>query len=256
MPGKRSESSRSWTAINASVFGIVAVLVGLSLCQAARAQHSDPQTLIQEILGMGRYQCHLPGPTASGGDGPAEADCIVPVEPDRAPSIPRASSGETVDLSGFFRLLLWFVLIAGVALLAVDVMRRLKLQSWRKAERGTPTNPGSSWQEDLAGMADPDGQFAAADALAAKGAWSMAIHALLLSALQKLPQRLDGAFPASWTGRELVRRAPIPDEQADTLAHLVGASESAHFADRPASATDYDACRDHYLRFRQWVEAG
>ena len=102
---------------------------------------------------------------------------------------------------------------------------------------------------------EPDGDFAMADALAEAGAWSKAIHALLLAAVLRLPDRLGNAFPASWTGRELLSRVPMPDDPADDLAYLVRASETAHFAGRPASEADYALCRERYRRFLTWAGA-
>lgn len=232
----------------------------------ANAQAADAQRLIREILGSGSYQCHLPGSASTADPVAAEVACIEPaarpVQDDVDPMRPAPwefvepePPASTIETGQFFRVLLWTVIIAGVALLAIEVARRLQLASGRQKDPGLTGDATASTEEAFADPLEADGDFAVADALAETGAWSKAIHALLLAALLRLPERLGNAFPTSWTGRELLHRVPMPDDPAEDLAYLVRASETAHFAGRPASQSDYAVCRERYLRFLHWAGA-
>ena len=246
------------------LLGLAAALLVLAAGTDARA--ADPQGLIRDILGSDSYQCHLPGSTPTGDTVVAEAQCIEPAsraaQDDGEPMQPGPwefaeprEPASTIETGQFFRVLLWTVIILGVALLAIEVARRLQLGSGRQKAPMVTGDAMAPTGELTAEPSQADSDFDMADALAEAGAWSKAIHALLLAAVLRLPDRLGSAFPVSWTGRELLNRVSMPDDPAADLAYLVQASETAHFAGRSASQSDYAICRERYLRFLRWAGA-
>ena len=252
------------TRLHKCVLGLAAAVLMLAIGTDARA--ADAQRLIREILGSGSYQCHLPGSDSATDPVAAEVACVEPaarpvqddvdpMRPDPWEFVEPEPPASTIETGQFFRVLLWTVIITGVALLTIEVARRLQSGSGRQRELSLTHDATASMGEPSADQPEADRDFATADALAETGAWSKAIHALLLAALLRLPERLGNAFPTSWTGRELLNRVPMPDDPAEDLAYLVRASETAHFAGRPASQTDYAVCRERSLRVLQWAGA-
>ncbi|MEO3431303.1 DUF4129 domain-containing protein [Pelagibius sp. CAU 1746] len=91
--------------------------------------------------------------------------------------------------------------------------------------------------------------LAEADALAAEGRFSEAIHLLLLVAMERLRRELGPRIAPAMTGREVLRLSAIPGEAAAPLTRMVAASEINHFGGRSAGEPDYRNCRDDFLRF-------
>lgn len=88
-----------------------------------------------------------------------------------------------------------------------------------------------------------------ADALAAAGRFSEAIHLLLLVALERLRQELGPRVAPAMTGREVLRLAAIPGTASAPLQRMVALSEINHFGGRSAAEPDYRRCREDFLRF-------
>lgn len=97
--------------------------------------------------------------------------------------------------------------------------------------------------------------LAEADALAAAGRFSEAIHLLLLVAMERLRRELGPRVAPAMTGREVLRLAPLPGAVVDPLTRMVALSEINHFGGRSAAAPDYRDCRDDFLRFSGLEEA-
>jgi len=91
--------------------------------------------------------------------------------------------------------------------------------------------------------------LAEADALAAEGRFSEAIHLLLLVAMERLRRELGPRVAPAMTGREVLRLSAIPGEAAAPLTRMVSLSEINHFGGRSAREPDYRNCRDDFLRF-------
>ena len=249
-----------------SLLGVAAAVLVLGTGADARA--ADAQGLIREILGSEAYQCDLPGSALPTDQVAAEGLCAEPLadeagRPDSLDTMrpspwdiaepPEPAS--TIQTGQIARILLWALIITGVALIAMEVARRLTFGGGRQGEPTLSGNAGSMAGAASADPTDADLDLAAAEALADAGAWSTAIHTLLLAAVLRLPDRLGNAFPESWTGRELLDRVAMPEDPAADLAHLVRASEAVHFAGRPASQSDYAHCRQRYRQFLQWARA-
>ena len=89
-----------------------------------------------------------------------------------------------------------------------------------------------------------------ADALASRGHYAAAIHALLLAAEDDVERRV-GPLPSSWTSREIVHHRQLPEASRAALRDLVRTGERSHFGRRPGSARHFDRCRDSYQQFLQ-----
>ncbi len=97
--------------------------------------------------------------------------------------------------------------------------------------------------------------LAEADALAAEGRFSEAIHHLLLVAMERLRRELGPRIAPAMTSREVLRLSGIPGEAAAPLTRMVALSEINHFGGRSAREPDYRNCRDDFLRFNGMEEA-
>jgi hypothetical protein len=93
-----------------------------------------------------------------------------------------------------------------------------------------------------------DRTFDEADALAAKGAFTEAVHHLLLIVQARLRPRVENGFQVSLTSREFLRRAKLPGDAATAFATLVAAVEISLFGMQAANAAVYQHCRDQSRR--------
>ena len=91
--------------------------------------------------------------------------------------------------------------------------------------------------------------LAEADALAAEGRFSEAIHLLLLVAMERLRRELGPRVAPAMTSREVLRLSPIPENVTAPLTRMVALSEIKHFGGRAADEPDYRICREDFLRF-------
>jgi hypothetical protein len=93
-----------------------------------------------------------------------------------------------------------------------------------------------------------DHTFDEVDALAASGAFTEAVHRLLLLVQDRLRSRIEHGIQVSLTSREILRRAKLPQEAATAFATLVAAVEVSLFGMRAANAATYALCREHSRR--------
>jgi hypothetical protein len=93
-----------------------------------------------------------------------------------------------------------------------------------------------------------DRTFDEIDALAASGAFTEAVHRLLLLVQDRLRSRIEHGIQVSLTSREILRRAKLPQEAATAFATLVAAVEVSLFGMRAANAATYALCREHSRR--------
>jgi hypothetical protein len=78
-----------------------------------------------------------------------------------------------------------------------------------------------------------------ADALAAEGRWGEAMHALLVSVLER---EISPTPPRSFTSREVISRVPAPAR--GPFGELVRRVEIVHFGGAPAGEADWRRCRE------------
>lgn len=82
--------------------------------------------------------------------------------------------------------------------------------------------------------------------LAARGAFSEAIHLLLLRAIGFLRSRLGQNWETSLTSREILGRVKLAGNGQKALGNLVAAVEISHFGGRPANEATYKLCLESY----------
>ena len=100
----------------------------------------------------------------------------------------------------------------------------------------------------LPGEPERDRTFDEIDALAESGAFTEAVHRLLLLVQERLRGRIEHGLQASLTSREILRRAKLPGEAATAFATLVAAVEVCLFGLRSANAATYAICRENCRR--------
>jgi hypothetical protein len=87
-----------------------------------------------------------------------------------------------------------------------------------------------------------------ADELAKQGAFTEAMHVLLLRAVAELRLRLNEHYTDSMTSREILGRARIPDNGRQAFQDIVARVEWSYFGAYPAELSDYQACRENFTR--------
>ena len=153
--------------------------------------------------------------------------------------------------------ILWLIGAIVVAMILVFLVNALQNRSGFRINRDreqqepelveTPVRAGP--------RAEDERTVQEADALAAEGRFTEAIHLLLLVAMDRLKQELGARVAPALTGREVLGLAPIPTTAAAPLGRMVLLSEIKHFGGRAAARRDYDQCRHDFLRFSGLDEA-
>jgi hypothetical protein len=149
----------------------------------------------------------------------------------------------------------WILLACGLALLAylaLPWLRDLRLLARFGAREG-------AWDAASgAGGAEADPRTEAvvsADELAENGLFVEAMHRLLLQSLAEIRLRSGEIFPDSFTSREILRRAKLPDGARRALGAIIAGVETTYFGDYPARYGDYESCRQRYLELTQAIGA-
>jgi hypothetical protein len=93
-----------------------------------------------------------------------------------------------------------------------------------------------------------DRTFDEVDALAEAGAFTEAVHRLLLLVQERLRSRVEHGLQVSLTSREILRRAKLSQEGSTAFATLVAAVEVSLFGMRAANAATYALCRENSRR--------
>jgi hypothetical protein len=169
-----------------------------------------------EVLRDGSYQRALPPPTA----------------PPELVSLPLGPLGIVL------RVLAW----AGVAILL------LLAATWIARRVGRRTGDVQA-APDPAAVEVPHLPVEGAEALAAEGRFSEAIHALLLDTLGALSEA--SRLAPSLTSREIVARIPLAPRAREALAALVHEVEVTWFGGAVPAETDYRRCLERFHAFRE-----
>ena len=162
-----------------------------------------------------------------------------------------ASSKNIRDLTNFLpKSLLQWISWGGVILIAVIIIFAFKEYLYTPAlvRRGQ-----ADWAEDgdMNGANVPSSAKEAeltADELAKQGAYTEAMHVLLLRAVVELRLRLNEHYADSLTSREILRRARISDNGRQAFQDIIARVEWTYFGAYPAELSDYQACRENFTR--------
>ncbi len=170
---------------------------------------------------------------------------------DRAP--PELPNWNLEWLVPILKIIGWIVVAAfvvGLAVLAYVMFSGVRFNAkilgkdnnGEAARHQRPQEDQPMWSRDALGSADR---------LAAEGNFSEAAHVLLLGSLGELKARFIANLPSSLTSREIIARIPMPEGAKNALSILILSVEISLFGDQGLIQSDYDSCRDAYLRFAE-----
>ena len=257
--------------------GIAAIAIPILLAVAATgpapawaaASSEEIENAVNGAFDAGDYQRELPLPKVSEGEG--EDDKGPMANPDwwrnegdsQAPDMYRPgvqkpeSEGFDFDippaLREVLRVLMWIVFFAGGALVAYYLLNEARLFSrWKKGEWQKEGEAG-----DFAGGASGQGAVILEDpeSLAARGEYAEAVHVLLLRSIMLIRDR-GVALSTALTSREILRQAPLQQQEMDAFKTLVGVTELTHFGGRGATEAEFLQCRDLFQRIAQGGAGG
>jgi hypothetical protein len=150
------------------------------------------------------------------------------------------------DLSWLPYVILGIIGILLAVVLARYAGRRIAERKGAEAKVG-PIAANSSVLLAASGP-ERDRTFDEIDALAESGAFTEAVHRLLLLVQERLRSRIEHGIQVSLTSREILRRAKLSKEGATAFATLVAAVEISLFGMRSANAATYALCRENSRR--------
>ena len=156
-----------------------------------------------------------------------------------------------------FRLQLPAEVLWAVIVIAIGIL----LYAFRDMIPGFGWGRGTAWSEDGANpdeakLRTPEATLEAADELAASGRFVDAMHALLLQGLANMRERLNEQFADSLTSREILYSTKLPQDGRTSLHDIVTRVEWTYFGERPATQTDYDACRASFTALAHSLHKG
>jgi hypothetical protein len=143
-----------------------------------------------------------------------------------------------------------YIILAVIAVALLFVLARFAGQRFagrnNAAAKAAPPVATSS----VLAAAEParDRTFDEVDALAEAGAFTEAVHRLLLLVQERLRNRIEHGLQSSLTSREILRRARLSAEGNTAFATLVAAVEVSLFGMRDANAATYALCRENSRR--------
>jgi hypothetical protein len=156
-----------------------------------------------------------------------------------------------------FRLQLPVEVLWAIIIIAIGII----LYAFRDTILGFGLGRGSAWSENDEGFGEsklrtPEATLEEADDLAARGNFVDAMHALLLQGLANMRERLNEQFADSLTSREILYSTKLPQDGRNSLHDIVTRVEWTYFGERPATKTDYEACRASFTALAQSLHKG
>ncbi|MDD9905368.1 MAG: hypothetical protein OXT06_17495 [Rhodospirillaceae bacterium] len=208
----------------------VAILIGSILFAIPHPARADIQSDVDSILSDREYQRSLPK---------FERQEIE--LPDQAPT----EEPTVGNPSPVLKFLLWVLAAVGVVLLAYALLRAVVNYFDRQAQTEGLPMADSALANGKEGSAPPN-SLDEIEKLANAGAFSEAVHLLLLKCFEELHRRSIFTSGAAMTSRELLVKAALPAPAQDGLAFIVSAVELGHFGGRQISRATYEQCLSGY----------
>lgn len=148
----------------------------------------------------------------------------------------------------YARILLWTVLAAAAAGLAIMIYRRIRDGEWRLPRRRRAVGVAAeAEEEDWAPEAAPARAWLReADALAAEGRYAEAVHHLLFRSIEDIARRRPRLVRPALTSRELAAAEALPPPARSLFARIAGLVERSLFGGRPVEASDWTTARTAY----------
>lgn len=140
--------------------------------------------------------------------------------------------------------LLWVLAGALVLLILYFVARWLGGRGWRWRRGGE--EDGEGWRPETEPARALLGE---ADALAARGEYSEAVHLLLFRSIEDLGSRRPELVRPALTSRDIAALPAIPERPRGAFARIAMAVERSLFARRPLAEGDWRECRAAYESF-------
>jgi hypothetical protein len=224
-------------------FGALAAIL---LATAAPASAEDPQQAVDSAVESAQIQRERPLAERA-----RESIGEVGKQPDiqHSPPVPRPDEPPpgrlSINLAWLPYVILAVIAVALIIVLARFAGHRFAARNTAAAKAAPPTATSS-----VLAMPEPerDHTFDEVDALAESGAFTEAVHRLLLLVQERLRSRIEHGIQASLTSREILRRARLSQDGATSFATLVAAVEISLFGMRAANAATYALCRENSRR--------
>ena len=221
-------------------------LAAAMLIAATPASAEDPQEAIESAVDSDQIQRDppLPARARQSIDEIEKQPDIQHNPPEPRPAEPMPKSVGPMDL-GWLPYAILAVIGIGLAFML------LRFAGHRFAARkgaSAKTAPVATSRVVAAPEPERDPAFDEVDALAEAGAFTEAVHRLLLLVQERLRSRIEHGLQVSLTSREILRRAKLPQESATAFATLVAAVEVSLFGMRSANAATYALCRENSRR--------
>ncbi|GAB2177039.1 DUF4129 domain-containing protein [Dongia sp. agr-C8] len=223
-------------------FGALAAAL---LTTAAPAPAEDAQQAVESAVEGDQIQRNRPLAERA-------RDSIGEIEkqPDiqHSPPVPQPEeppSRLSLDLSWLPYIILAVIAVALLFVLARYAGQRFAARNTAAAKTAAPVATSSVL---AAPEPERDHTFDEVDALAESGAFTEAVHRLLLLVQERLRSRIEHGIQASLTSREILRRARLSAEGNTAFATLVAAVEVSLFGMRAANAATYALCRENSRR--------
>ena len=223
-------------------------LVAGMLTVALPALAEDPEQAVESAVDSDQIQRDRPLPErarASIGEIEKQPD-IQHNPPAPRPADPMPDGSLDMDLSWLPYAILGVIVIALAYLLLRYVGQRFAGRQGADA-KAAPVAAATS-RALAAPEPERDHTFDEVDALAQSGAFTEAVHRLLLLVQERLRGRIEHGIQVSLTSREILRRAKLPQEAGTAFATLVAAVEVSLFGMRDANSATYALCREQSRR--------
>lgn len=160
-------------------------------------------------------------------------------EPGWLSSIFNSLEGVAPGLGTFFYVLLG-VLVLGALFFLVRYLLRRNWARQAEAAEAADLRPDAAAAQGLLGEAD---------ALAARGRFSDAVHLLLFRSIEDIDSRRPELVRPAFTSRDIAALEPIPARPRSAFARIAMNVERSLFAQRPLAEADWRDCRAAYEEF-------
>lgn len=210
---------------------------------AVKVSDERLREIVEEVYADGDYQTEFPDEVIRGEDAPQSAEKRSWDVCDSLPSVCEFMDAIGPVYAQFLRIALITFAFVGISILAFALFGEIGEWTFLSRQReGEAAGPAAG--ERAVETLRPAGELLAeAEELARAGAFTEAIHQLLLCALSEVRSRLDPDLAPALTSREILRRETVAGAVRDALSQLVAAAEMCHFAGRPANEAGYRHCR-------------
>jgi hypothetical protein len=143
---------------------------------------------------------------------------------------------------------LWIAAGIIVAWVVYSIVRQYWRPFWRKRkdEPRTDWPQAEPWRPAQAAARQ---LLAEADALAAEGRYSEAVHLILLRSIEEIDARRPRLLRRALTSREIGALTDLPFAARPAFARITRAVERARFAGLPVDAAEFARCRGDYEAF-------